>query len=150
VLLVAPLLLSLFRLGLMGSSQFADGLRQVGKTAVIGVLATAVYAAVPVAFSSLSSRKRYTLAAWAGFYFIIGNLIRAVSDELDLGSLEVLHIPVAVRTVAYRIYDVTPMFGPALPPLGAALLAIVGYVILAIGVVTWRVEAAERTGMGGS
>lgn len=144
-----PLLLSLFRLGLVGADRFAATLPLVTRTAVIGVVATLVHATVPVAFSAISSRKRYTLAAWAIFYFVVGKIAPVIGHEAGIEELGLLDISHAVTAFAYEIYDVAPLTGPTLPSGWTALAALAGYVAVSVAVVYWRVARAERAGMGG-
>lgn len=150
ILFVGPMLLSLFRLGLADSGQVLDAAPIVPKTALMGVIATTTYTVVPLAFSAISSRKRYTIILWAAFYVVLGPAAQGIATATEIGELGAFNIPAALDAVSLFIYGLEPTRGPSLPPawLGAAVLF--GYVSIALGFVYWRVSSAERAGLGGS
>jgi ABC-2 type transport system permease protein len=149
ILFVGPLLLTLFRLGLLGTNRLTGALHLVPKVMAVGVLATLVYAALPLAFSAISSRRRHTMAAWAAFYFIGGPIFQMLSMRTGIAELGVLNINGAIEAVAFDLFDVAPSVALAQPSGWVGLASITGYVTLSVVVIYWRVRAAERAGMGG-
>lgn len=151
VLLLMPLLLTIFRVALIGPDQIVSSLILIPKMILVGTIATIAYAAVPLAFSAVASRSRYTLPAWAAFYIIVGWTLVFIGMRTGIPALTALHLPTAVDGIAFALFDVTFRFqdGNASPPMWAALVTLTGYVLLSLAVVYWRVRTAERAGMGG-
>jgi ABC-2 type transport system permease protein len=149
ILFVGPLLLTLFRIGLLGTERITSSLHLVPKVMAVGALATAMFAALPLAFSAISSRRRHTMIAWAAFYFIAGPIFRTLAMRTGIEELTVLNINGAIEAVAFDLFDVAPGFGHAHPSGWLGLAAIAGYVTLSVVVIHWRVSAAQRAGMGG-
>lgn len=149
-LAAGPLLLSLFRVGLSDDAdEVLSTLALVPRTALVGLLASVAYAVVPLALSALAPRPRITVAIWVGYYFVFGGLVLALAHVLRMPDLAALRLPDAVTALAFRLYGTPNIFGGLLPGVGASLAALLGYTVLGIVALHWRVRWAERAGMGG-
>jgi hypothetical protein len=146
-----PLLLSLFRVGLSADVDEAmTALALVPRTALIGLLASLAYAVVPLALSALAPRPRITVAMWVGYYFVFGLLVLALAHALRMPDLAALRLPDAVVGLAFGLYGAPNVFGGGeMPGVGASLAALIGYTVLGVLALHWRVRSAERAGMGG-
>lgn len=142
-----PVLLSLFRATLSDSLDEAlTALALVPRTLLVGLVAAAAYAVVPLALSALAPRPRITVAIWVGYYFVFGGMVVALAAALHLRALTALILPNAVVSLAYGMYEVPFPGGAGLAPSVAAL---VGLTALGIVALHWRIRSAERAGMGG-
>jgi hypothetical protein len=148
-LAAGPFLLSLFRVGLSNDMDEAmTTLALVPRTALVGLLAALAYAVVPLAMSALAPRPRITVAIWVGYYIVFGGLISLLSHALRAPDLAALRLPDAVVGLAFGLYETTSMFGQ-LPSAGASMASLVGYTVLGLLALHWRVRSAERAGLGG-
>ena len=148
VLFLGPLALAIVRLGL--SEDVAGALHLLPKAALVGALATAAYAVVPLTFSAISSNRMHTIPAWGAFYFMTTIVVRLVSRETGILELEALNIPRSILTLAYAVFDVVPMVDAERPSATVAVAGLLGYVVVGLAVLLWRVSAAEKHGMGGA
>ncbi len=151
VVLAGPLLLALLRLGLSeNTDQLIQTLPIVLKALAVGALGTLVYAIVPLGFSALIANRRYAMALWAAYYFVIGTMavaagtfIKPVLGALDLSS--------AIGAVSLHLFEFRLTGRHVLAiPVSAALLSIFVHCAIAIGLVLWRVRSAQHSGIGGS
>jgi hypothetical protein len=151
IVLVPPLLLALFRLGMCDNLDDAVAhLHILPKVLVVGGLATRVYTAVPLAMSSLVGNRRYALALWAMYYLIVGNLAFGLSHVLGR-SLAVVDIPTALQTVTFDMFELHPLlrgFGGL--SLDTAIIGLLVQAGLAIALLWYQVSRDQRTGVGGS
>lgn len=150
-LLVGPLLLSLFRVGLSRSTdELMTTLIVVPKTLLIGAVSTLAFAVVPLAFSALSSRPRNTIVAWAAFYLMVGGTALGLSVGLEIPALAALDLGSAINGFALGLFGVTFLnFSPTPPPLWACMAALLGYAAVSVVILWWRLRAAQRAGLGG-
>lgn len=148
-LLIGPMLLALFRVGLE-----ADNLglvwAVVPQTLLIGVVTTVVYAAIPLAFSCVARKPRDAIIAWAAYYLVLGPLVSGIALTTGIEELMALDISGALRGVTFGFYGWGALAGAPVPPLGVSLVALFGYAAAAVALVAWRVRAIERAGLGGS
>jgi len=150
VLFVGPVLLSLFRIAIAkNTNQLQDQIWLVPKTMAAATIATFTYAAIPLAFSALSSNRRYAIAAWAVFHLIISNIaVGIAANNKGAEALGALNVNDSLLTVIYRIFDMKRMDGYS-PPMWSATGMLVVYFVAGFGIVYWRVRSAQRSGMGG-
>lgn len=146
-----PVVLALVRIAF--STDVADSLHLLPRAVVAGVVATAAYSVVPLAWSAVAARPGYTIAAWAAFYIVFGNMMMAMAQVTSVGELGALHIKMAVMSIVMNLFDVPPagpMFGGiVMPPLWAAVVSVAAYTAGGIAFIHWRVSRAERLGLGG-
>ena len=150
IFVAGPLFLALFRIGLAGSGEIVASIPVLPRTLVMGLIATAVFAVVPLAFSATSSRRRYAVSLWAAFYLVLGPIAMQIAQATDIAALASFNIPSSLDALSFAIYGVQPTRGPILPPSWLAALVMAGYVAGSLGFVYWRVSSAERAGLGGS
>lgn len=145
-----PLLLAIFRVALsLTFDERLSTLVVIPKVALVGVLASMAYAAVPLAISSLSNRSRITVAVWVAFYLLFGGIVQGLAFGLHTSGLAALNLPMAVAGTAFGLFDVhVPVFDQV-PGLWPSMAALVGYTALAVVVLRVRVGQAERAGLGG-
>ncbi|HEY8142152.1 MAG TPA: hypothetical protein VIG06_05750 [Kofleriaceae bacterium] len=149
-LAAGPILLSLFRVGLSSDmDEVMTTLALVPRTALVGLLGALAYAVVPLALSALAPRPRITVAIWVGYYFVVSGLVLALSAALHAPNLAALRLPDAVIGLAFGLYGVPNMFGPHQPSVAASLSSLIGYSVIGILALHWRVKHAERAGLGG-
>jgi ABC-2 type transport system permease protein len=147
--LAGPLTLALVRIGLSGSlSEIGDQLALVPRAAAAGAVATVGYALPALGFSALSHKRAHTMAAWAIFYVLIGQIAIGISFGTGNRLVAIVDLKRSVTTVTDWILGVRAT-GPAVPPVwaAAAMLGLLSATGLAL--VVWRVARAERRGLGG-
>jgi ABC-type transport system involved in multi-copper enzyme maturation permease subunit len=150
VLVVAPVLLSLFRLGLSADTgELVGALVLVPKTAAVGLIATLGYAVVPVAIGAITGNPRHAVAAWVGFYFVLGASAGVVALQLDMPVIAAIDLQSSVMAIAVRLFHLSFTTREVLPPAWAAMTALVGYPAAGLALLYWRVSRAERAGLGG-
>ena len=150
-LAAGPLLLSLFRVGLSDDvDEVMTTLALVPRTALVGLLGALAYAIVPLALSALAPRPRVTVALWVGYYFIFNGLAFALAHQLHMPSLGALRLPSAVMGLAFGLYGgYSPSGSEELPSVTASFIGLIGYIVVGLLLLHWRVRSAERAGMGG-
>jgi len=148
-----PLVLALIRLGVCDSwDEVVAHLSIVPEALAVGVLATLVYATVPLAFSALVPNRRTALALWAAYYLVFGAIAQRVGATSG-GEYAMIDLLAAVRTVGYHLFGIAPARGWGShwgQPVGAALVSIGIHSALAISIVWWRVTGAQKAGVGGA
>ncbi|NVB78401.1 MAG: hypothetical protein HOV81_08425 [Kofleriaceae bacterium] len=151
VIMIPLLVLSGLRLGLSTSSdELLAHLSVLPKALGVGALATLVYTAMPLAVSSIINNRRYALALWAAYYIVAGNIISVIgiTTKSDIG---VLHLPTAINSITYDLFDVTLFRG-----FGADVhtnTAIIGLLVqsgIAIAILAFQVSRDHKTGVGGA
>ena len=149
VLLLIPFLLTAMRVGLSsGSGELQDSLILVPKSLAVGLLASAAYAIGPMMFCAIAREPRSAMAWWAGFYIFVGGMIQGIALGLDVPELMVLDLKAAVMTVVYGTYETMPN-NVQFPPIWLGVLACTAYIALGLAAVRYRVNRAQREGMGG-
>jgi ABC-type transport system involved in multi-copper enzyme maturation permease subunit len=151
IVIVPLVLLTGMRLGLATSTDEVLGLLPMfPKVIAIGVLATLVYTAVPLAISSLVANRRYALALWVSYYlivgFISGNISLFVSPDAG-----VFDIQTSLQAVTYELFDMRLLrikTGGLSPKL--ALYGLVAQSALSIAILWFQVSRDHRSGVGGS
>ncbi|MGE0547053.1 MAG: hypothetical protein AB7O24_29245 [Kofleriaceae bacterium] len=151
LVVAGPLLLALTRLGLSKSTdELIAMLPLIPKTLAIGALATITMAAVPLAFSSLVSNPRYTLALWASYYFVVGYILQGVGMALH-SSISALDLATSLTVVARELFDFKLPFTPAaLVSLPTALASLGIHAGLAIAIIIYQVRRLHGSGVGGA
>jgi ABC-2 type transport system permease protein len=150
ILIAAPTVaLAAFRCGMVDNTdELIRTLPVLGKAALSGVLAAAVYAAVPLGLSSLVARRRNAVALWAVFYVLICNMLYVIGHsgspwigQFDLSS--------AVKSADSGILGVhvNPMF-MSTGPLDASLVALAFYTIGGVALAWWQVSRDAIAGVG--
>ena len=151
IMLVPPLLLACFRLGMSDSvDQLVANLSILPKTIAVGLIGTLAYTAMPLALSSLVAKRRYALALWAAYYVIVGNMAFGIS-HVTSPSLAALDIPSAMLTVSFELFDLNPLLrGFGKMTLDVAVTGLLVQSGLAIALLWYQVSRDQRTGVGGS
>jgi len=152
IMIGGPLVIAIARISLAGdASEVAASLHVLPRTLLAGLVATAVYTAVPLAISSLGARKAYTIAGWAVLYLVIGYACVGIAHNTGMPELAAISIKRSVMSVTFALFDIQRVghAGSTLPPLRVALAAIAGYTALSVAILFWRVRRAERAGLGG-
>ena len=80
---------------------------------------------------------------------VLATLLVALSAGLRMPDLAALRLPDAVVGLAFGLYGVPNMFGPHQPSVAASLAALIGYTVIGVAALHWRVRSAERAGLGG-
>lgn len=158
-LFVAPFLLSIWRLALVGDTAgVLHALPICAKTAAAGIIYTLAYAVVPMGFSALASRPLYTILIWVAYEFMIGGIFAAVGalsgvsaiGALDLGtSLNAITFEIFGQTIDFSSGNTGPMGAFRPPPLWAAVIGLAGMLAASVALVIWRVRRAQKAGLGG-
>jgi hypothetical protein len=156
VLIGAPLAVALMRIGLAGAGSTDELVTQlwlVPKVLAIGGLATLAYTTVPLAFSALVENRRYALGVWAAWYLIAGPVAYGIGRVTHL-PLAALDIASSVKSITLHLLDapVTP-WGQSvhdMPSLTASVTSLAIQITLATAIVLWRLDAAQRSGVGGA
>jgi hypothetical protein len=153
-LLAGPLLLGLFRVGLSRSlDDVPHGLSLVPRIALVGVVGAIAYGSLALAFSSLSTRPRITVAMWCGFYILFGVVIEGIALALRMPDLAALSLPRAMFGFGAGLFEAGPSILPGFhdnpPGLVPSCAALAGYALLGLVVLQIRVKLAERAGLGG-
>ena len=152
ILVGAPLIIAITRIALAGgASDVAGSLHLLPRTIAAGLIATVAYTAVPLAVSSLGTRKAFTIAGWAIIYLVVGYACVGIAYNTGVRELSALSIKQSVMSITFALFDIERVGRDhnVLPPVGAACAAVIAYTALAIGVLFWRVRRAEHAGMGG-
>ncbi len=151
ILLVPPLLLACFRIGMSETvDQMVDNLVIIPKTIVIGLLGTLAYTTLPLALSSLVSKRRYALALWAAYYVIVGNMAFGLSHVIS-PKLAALDIPSAMLTVSFELFELNPLLrGFGQMTLDVAVIGLLVQSGLGIALLWYQVSRDQRHGVGGS
>jgi hypothetical protein len=151
LVLVGPLLLACFRVGMASSS---DDLLQylviIPKVLLISTLALLAYTAIPLAVSALVPNRRYALAMWAAYYLIVGNIALAVGT-VSKSPLASLDIQTALTAVTTSLFDLKMLRGHPLffdGTVGA--VSLLAQSALAIGIIWYQVSRDQRHGVGGA
>lgn len=147
-LLVAPMLLALFRVGL-AAGDIGKVWQVIPQTLLIGAVSTVVYAAIPLAFSCLARKPRDAIIMWAAFYLVVGPIFSGIALASGIKELLVLNINGALSGVTFGFYGWENLAPGPVPPLWASLISLSAYGVVALAVVNWRVRAIERAGVGG-
>jgi hypothetical protein len=150
IMLAGPLVLAGLRLGLSeDAGELITLLPIVYKALAVGMLGTLVYSAVPLGFSAMIANRRYAMAMWAAYYIVIGSIASGIGF-LTTPALGALDLASAVKAISLNLFDVHFSGRNLEIPTSVALISILGHVVVAIGLVFWRVRNAQQTGVGGS
>ncbi len=151
IMLAGPLVLALARLGLSeDSTQLVASLHLVPKAIAVGVLGTIVFAAVPLAFSSLFSNVRYAMAMWAAYYLVFGLMVSLLGRATG-GWIGALDLATALEAVGMHLFDLHLFRGRAgHVPFDAALASLLVHAVAAIGIFSWQIRRAYGSGVGGA
>ncbi len=150
ILLVGPVLLTLYRIGLSGDvDRMLETLQWVPKAILVGFCATLVQASVSLAFGAVTNNPRYAVAGYAVFILVFGNIITIISAATHRPDLIVLDIGAAITGLASALFDVNFLFGQPAPGLVPSVLSLFAYTTLSIFLIHYRVRQAQRAGMGG-
>jgi hypothetical protein len=150
IFLAGPLILVGVRLGMYGSiGDVVSNLDAIAKILFIGTLGALAYAAIPLAFSALAPSRRYALALWVAYYWVIGTIVSAIGLRTSpiMASLD---LPTAIRSLAFDLFDVTLIKGTVQVSWGYAVFGLSIQIAIALAIVFYRVREAEEAGVGGS
>ncbi len=155
---LGPFVLAVIRLALSSSTdELIAALPLLPKTLAYGMFGTLIYAAVPLGFSALVPNRRYAMAAWAGYYILVGSMAGgiAIAGKPWVGAID---LPTSLRSIAFWLYDVElarpngigGMQNLIALPITPALISVGAHVAAAVGIVLWRIRNAQHTGVGGA
>jgi ABC-2 type transport system permease protein len=151
-LLAGPILLALFRVGLSRNlDEVLPALVFVPRMALVGCIAAVAYAVVALAFSSLSTRARITVAMWVGFYLLFGGTVEAMAAAMSAPDLAALSLPRAVEGLAFGVMQMRVPDGLSRITPGVALsyASLLAHIAVGLIVLHLQVRRAERAGLGG-
>jgi ABC-type transport system involved in multi-copper enzyme maturation permease subunit len=151
-LLAGPILLALFRVGLSRNlDEVIPAMVFVPRMALVGATAAIAYAVVALAFSSLSTRARITVALWVGFYLLLGGTVEAMAAAMSAPDLAALSLPRAVEGLAFGVMHMRVPDGLTRVTPGVALsyASLVAHIAVGLIVLHVQVRRAERAGLGG-
>ena len=150
ILLLAPFLLTVYRLAMTGDmDQITDSLPWLPKALLVGTLATLAHATVALAFGAMSKSPRYAVASYGAFVLIVGGIVYKVSMALDLPWIAALNLFSAINGLASGVFEVTLLFGSESPSLVASSVSLMAYIAASTLFILFRVKRAQRAGMGG-
>lgn len=150
IMLLSPLILAGVQLALTPENRsIADELIVVPKTLFIGLLGTAIYAAVPLAFSALSKGRMMAIGGWAIYYVVFGGVANGFGMVV-YGPLAALDLAGSLNQTAIHIFGLTLEHSPINVPLWASLPGVIVPVIAGLGVALWKIKNAADTGVGGA
>lgn len=143
-----PVLLTLFQLGLSGSTALiVDKLPNVAYAALVGVLGTLVYSVVPLGFSAMVADRRWAMGLWAMYYVAFGSIMTALGNAV-WQPLAALDLPTALTRISFSLFDLT--FVHSVPfDFKWGVASVVLHAAVALTLVFWRVGQAAREGVGG-
>lgn len=150
IMAAGPLVLAAVRVGLSDDlDQAIAMLPTLYKALAVGALGTLLYTAIPLGFSALIANRRHAMAVWAAYYLLVGWLALGLS-LLTTPALAALDLASALHAVSLHLFGLQAVGRGSDPPTSAALISLLGHAAIAIGLVVWRVRAAQRTGVGGA
>lgn len=150
ILLVAPVLLTVYRLAMTGDlEQTVDTLPWVPKAILVGVVATLAHGCLALACGALSKNPRYAVAGYGAVVLVLGNIISGIAHGTRTPALAAMDINSAISGFASGIFEVKFLFGTQAPSLTASSVALLGYILISVLIILYRVTGAQRAGMGG-
>jgi hypothetical protein len=149
IVVAGPLVLAGIRIGIVSdTSELVAKLPLLAQALAIGVVATLVYAAVPLGFSALLGGRRLALALWAAYYLIVGTMAYLIGD-FGSPAIAALDLPRALQALTYYVWGLDFRTREVHIPVGAAVASLVGHVAIAIAVLGYKVRSAQLAGIGG-
>ncbi len=150
ILLLGPLLLTVYRMGLTGSVDKAlDTISWIPRALIVGIVATLVQASVALAFGALTNRPRYAVVAYAAFIFLFGPIMSGIAFATKIPEIAAISPNSAILGLSSGVFEVDFLFGAPAPSLGVSIAALLGYIAASFLLILWRVRQAQRAGMGG-
>lgn len=150
LVIVGPVLLACFRMGMAGGEQVLDYLAIVPKVLALGALAVLAYTSIPLAISALVPNRRYALAMWAAYYLIVGNIALALGT-VTKSPLASLDIQTALQAVTHGLFDLEILRGHPLHfDAMTGAMSLLAQSSLAIAIIWYQVSRDQRHGVGGS
>ncbi|MCP4443740.1 MAG: ABC transporter permease subunit [Myxococcales bacterium] len=150
ILLVAPFLLTIYRLGLTGDiDRTVETLSWLPRSLLVGFLVTLAQASVALAFGAITRKPRTAIVGYGAFILVFGLVVSAISHGTQSPELAALNLNSAITGLSSGVFEVDFLFGSQAPSLTASLISILGYITVSISLIMWRVRAAQRAGMGG-
>ncbi|HVK88176.1 MAG TPA: hypothetical protein VM513_28845 [Kofleriaceae bacterium] len=151
VCLAGPVLLSIARLGLSSDTDaLVHALALVPKAIAIGLLGALVFAAVPMAFSSLLANGRYAVALWTAYYLVFGQIVSGIGRGSQ-GWIGALDIATSLDSVAFHLFGLESFPGRAVNvAAGPALASLLVHIAVALVIVSVQVRRAQGSGVGGA
>ncbi len=148
-LLVGPLLLAIFRVGI-DWDHIETTWQVIPQTLLIGLVATAFFATVPLALSSLVGKPRSGLILWAVLWVLVSGIARALANQTEIETFYALDPYGLILGATYGFYGIKEFAFRSLPSLSLSLVGLAIYCVTAIAILYWRVRANAQTGIGGS
>lgn len=150
ILLLAPFLLTVYRLAMTGDvDQITGALPWLPKALLVGTIATLAHASVALAFGAMSKSPRYAVSSYGAFVFIFGSIVFGISNAMELPWVAALNLSSAITGFASGVFDVNFLFGTESPSLMASTVSLLGYITASILFILFRVKQAQRAGIGG-
>ena len=146
-LMLAPLLLVIFRVAVDWDNIGTTWIL-IPQVLVVGILATLVFATVPLAISALVIKPRNGLIVWALIYVLGGLMAMAASKATGIKALLAFDLFGLILGATYGFFGKAEFAFRQVPSLGFSLVCLSGYIALAIGVLYVRVRSIEGAGIG--
>lgn len=146
-LLLGPLFLAFARIALSNSG-VVDTLHWIPKAFFVGVVATWMYAVLPLAFGALFSNPKSAGGLWALFTLLVTGVSEAISRATNIDALVAISPFSAVRGFTFNIYDLSFSHAGNLAPMWACIVSLVLYSVVAVVMLHWRVRSSYRQGVG--
>ncbi len=150
IFLAGPLALAGLRLALaQDTADLMALLDWLPKIAVVGVLATATFTALPLAVSSLAPRRTLALGLWAAYYVMFTTMVAGIG-MLTWKPLVAVDPAIAVLSLLIGLLDFRFAGYEPIAPTWAAVVSLVGQSLIAIAIFYRRIEAQSLGSVGGS
>lgn len=153
-LITAPLFaLTCVRVGLSPSTHaLVAALPRLGSALATGTCGALLFAALPLAVSSLVGKRGYAIATWAVWYILIGGIFQGLAFATKTPALGAFDPLSAIDAIGNHLYDAQflPRLESHVVPFGWALGLTLAISAAAIAVAHWQVSSRAVRGVGGS
>ena len=153
-LITVPLFaLTCVRVGLSTDTDaMIAALPRLGSALATGTLGALLFSALPLAISSLISKRSYAIGAWAVWYILIGGIFQGLAIATHTPGLAAVDPLSAIQGVGQGLYEVSvsQKITRDQVPFTWALSFTVAMIVVSIAVAFWQVSRRAHAGVGGS
>jgi hypothetical protein len=150
LLAAGPVVLTLFRIGLSDStSEAVELVPWIGRALLVGIMGSLAFATVPLAVSALAGRRTIALGAWAAYYVVVSSILIGIA-QLTWKPLAAVDLAIAVRSLAYGLWDIDILRGDATVSITAALVSLTIQITAAVLVLYRQIARTAAGAVGGS